>query len=517
MVSLAIALAFVGGLSLALPRASADAGLVAVLSADEALSVRIVRHMLAERTPDQDGFFAYGALLHDLAALMLAPAAALTSVSDRAIIVALRLVALLSGAAVIVLTALLGARLGGTAAGATAALFVAVTPELAEWSVTAHPDTLQLAAITAALIVAGALARKATVRRTLAAGALAGLAFSAKYAGLLLLPVLLLALAAGLSRTGGAQRPGRFLVWAVLLGAAFAAVFAVTNPSALATPHAFAGQVRAELAHAEEGHVFDEGHGGVRWLSTVASVTLGGPLMALLAAAGIALLARPAIAGTGGRLQRLLGRIDLASLSVLWVAGYFLYLVLRVGYGAPRHALPVVPVVAALAAYALVAGARMRPGSRVRSVAVLAMAGAVVAAVPLYRTAGEQRARLRAAAALDGDARVLAGRWLAQAIPPHAPVLADAYVYIPPGHNRVTVTFGLTAAQMEAVAPAVILVNEDIRGRFRWDIGAERYIDGPAAYAERQAAYAALESGGFACYQLVQDFGAVQAYRRTCP
>lgn len=147
LVTASIVAVFVAGLLPLLGLGAADLGLVGVLSPDEELAGRLVRHMLDAPTISPDHFFAYGALSRELAALLLLPLTPFGAPSDRAVVVSLRLVSLLGGAATTVLTGLLGRRLGGAWTGVVAALIAAVTPELAHWSAVAHPDTVQVSTL----------------------------------------------------------------------------------------------------------------------------------------------------------------------------------------------------------------------------------------------------------------------------------------------------------------------------------------------------------------------------------
>jgi 4-amino-4-deoxy-L-arabinose transferase-like glycosyltransferase len=501
----AVALAFAIGLTPLLPLAASDLGLVGVLSTDEALAGRIVRHMVEARTASPDHFFAYGALSFDLAALLLIPVAAVGRLSDLAVVVALRAVSLAGGTATVVLAAALARRLAGPPAALAAAALVAATPELVTWSVTAHPDTLQLALLVGALLAAASLAERHTPARLALGALLAGLAFGTKYLGVLLLPLLLLAVVVGRRRAGRVRPLG--LVWdAALLATTFALAFALTNPYALLEPVRALAQVRAEIAHARVGHVFDLGGGPLAWPRVLLSAGLGGPIMPVLAVVGVA-----ACCTARGSVR--VGAALLAG----WAAAYLAYLMMRVGYEAPRYALPLLPETAALAAAGLVRCARpvmVRAGRLAWVGVVVLLATALLP--PSLETARRVQGRLAQAAGLERDARVQAGRWLDAVAPAGAVILTDAYVYLPARRAGVTVTFGLTRELVEHVRPQYIVVNEDIRGRFRWAEGATRYVDGPAAYTARQRAYAALEEGRLGCYRLVRDFGAVKVYHGDC-
>ncbi|MFN8556535.1 MAG: glycosyltransferase family 39 protein [Dehalococcoidia bacterium] len=274
---------FSAGLALLLTRGADDLGLVGVLSTDEELAARIVRHMLVVRRPDPNHFFAYGALAHELTALALVPAALIGTVSDTTVIAVARGTSLAGGVATVALTGVLAWRLFGAPAGVAAAALLAATPELAVWSVTAHPDTVQLALLTAALLVAVDLPCAPTRRRLAVCGVLAGLAFGTKYLGALALPLLLVAAIAGRRRAGAPPLTVRTVAAdAAVLGAAFATAFAITNPYALAEPLRALGQVREEAARARAGHVF-AGAGRLGWLGAFASPALGGPALPALA------------------------------------------------------------------------------------------------------------------------------------------------------------------------------------------------------------------------------------------
>src|SRR5215208_1153583 len=177
-----------------------DLALVGIFSTDEELSGRIVRQMLAARTLSPSHFFAYGALYHELAVLAAAPLSWFRP-EEQATLLGLRTVALLGGTATIALTYALGARLYGAWAGLLSTVLVALSAELADWSITAHPDTVQLACIAAGLLVTCSVLERPARGRIALAAAFAGLAFATKYGGVLLLPLVLLAATEGRRRS----------------------------------------------------------------------------------------------------------------------------------------------------------------------------------------------------------------------------------------------------------------------------------------------------------------------------
>ena len=506
-----------------------DLELTGVLSTDEQLAGQTVRHMLDHRTLSPNHFFSYGALTSELAALLLLPRAAAGPVDDGAVLAALRLVALAGGMAAVLITGLLARRLLSGAAGIVAAALLAVTPELARWSITAHPDTVQLALLTASIGGCCLLAEWPSRRWVIITGSTAGLACAAKYGGLFVLPLAFVALLWGGLRQqwmscgtvrGVSPQAGKAdgaapirrrdvletaLLRFSLLCVLFALVFFLTNPYALVEPLRFLGQVRGEVVHVRAGHVFAMGDGNARWLTALVGRDLAGVLLALGAVVG-------AVVWWRERQQRVT-----AVLLTGWAVGYLLYLVLAVGYGAARYALPLLPVLCLTAAAGMPALVRGRTGrSRWWRALMVLVVVAVSLAERLPAAVAVVQQRQQLVRQLAADPRVEAGRWLGATAPASALVLRDAYTWLPPQLRPGVTTFGLTEWQIDGLRPHFIVVNEDIRGRFRWEVGAERYVDGPAAYHERMAAYAALEAGTLPCYALVLDLMVVWVYQRQC-
>jgi 4-amino-4-deoxy-L-arabinose transferase-like glycosyltransferase len=489
-------------------------GIAAVFSTDEALSGRIVRAMIDHHTLNPQHFFAYGALYHELAALPLMPLEWL-GVSDRTVLLSLRTLALISGGATLLLTAWLGARLSGWWAGVLAAVLLAASPELARWSITAHPDTLQLALITGGLIAVVSVREHPSPARIAVAAVLAGLAFGTKYGGLLLLPLVALAALCALVDHGdrGIQLLRRFASLSALAIIAFLAAFFMTNPYAIVEWRRFLTQFKAEIEHARAGHVFATTVGWWNWVDIVASSRGVGAVTFVAALAGWVMLARDRAqtwrVSVAPWWQRIAASLDAPAMVALWTAGFLTYLVGFVGLHEPRYALPMLPGLAVSAAgfvAIVLRGASHR---------VALVVGAIVVASVLIPAAGPLRDVVvtRTEQQANGDnPRIAAGMWLSDHVAGSASILADAYVYVPPALAQRFETFGLTADQVSSVRPVLIVTNEDIRGRFRDADQAERYVDGTVAFRLRADAYERLEGGRLGCYRLLHDFGSVRIY-----
>lgn len=499
-----------------LPLGAEDFGVAGVFSTDEALSGQVTRRMLRESSLNPSHFFSYGALYHELAALLLLPFGA-SATSERAVLIGLRALSLLAAGATLALTGLLAARLFGRWAGLLAAALLACSSELARWSITAHPDTLQLALITGSLLVTTRVREEARRRDVALAALLAGLAFGTKYLGLLALPLLAVALLAGrLARgEGGGALARRLAGDALLAGAVFFAAFALSNPYALIEWRRFITQARGELAQSRGGHLLRADDAPVRWLGRIGARSFAGPLLppaALVGGVAAFTTADSAHAAAGRRWWRLAaGRLGAEALVALWTGGYLLYLLAAVRYQESRYALPLLPGMAVLASGLVARIARWSPPIGLIAAAMLVAVTAGAAVAPVRALSSERWAR---ATNEEANPRITAGRWLRENFSPDTVILADAYVYLPPSLTRATVTFGLTEAQVLAISPDVIVTTEEIRGRFHDPASAERYIDGAAAYRARADAYDRLERGELDSYRPIKQFDSVRVYRR---
>jgi 4-amino-4-deoxy-L-arabinose transferase-like glycosyltransferase len=467
--------------------------------------------MLDAATLSPRHFFAYGAVLHEVGTLLALGFEPFTS-RDTAALLGLRSAALIGGVATLMLTYLLGARLFSTWAGLLAVALLAFSAEQLRWSITAHPDTLQAALVTAGLLSVVRLRSSPSAGRVALAALLAGLAFSTKYGGALLLPAILVASWAGLMAAGHSSRAvvGRLIRDALIAGGIFVATFALTNPYALVEWRRSISQIREEVTHASRGHVVLASEPGGRWFRVLGASGVLGPAVIVLAPIGwLAAFTRSEPAAVGGSpVRRMATRLGGPQLVALWTAAYLAYLIVVVGYQEARYALPVFPSLCVFAAGAtlwLVGG--RRPLAVALATAALAIT-ALPAVAPLRETI---RTRLDQRLA-GSDPRIAAGAWLEQSASPAASVLTDAYVYIPPEFSAPSVTFGLTAGEVERQRPVLIVVNEAIRGRFRAADGGERSVDGPATYEQRRIAYQTLEAGNLGCYRLLRDFGGVAVY-----
>lgn len=165
----------------------------------------------------------------------------------------------LACAATVTLLAALAWRLWGGAAGGFVGLVMLCDAGLFHAAHAFKEDALLVSGLALILLTCDRWLERPVARRALAAGAAVGIAAAGKYVGLLGLPMLFVALAAGRGRADGsdsAGKPGRMSYPAALacglLG--FALVYAAANFRGLADLPGVIEGLRKEMVGVQEGH-----------------------------------------------------------------------------------------------------------------------------------------------------------------------------------------------------------------------------------------------------------------------
>jgi len=316
-----------------------------------------------------------------------------------------RAITAMFGVATTYVTYALGRRVQGRTLAIAAAMLVAVNTFHVSKSQVIEVDVPVTCFVILALLIVVRLLDAPTRGNYLAAGVAMGLAISTKYtAALLLLPLLVAHVVARRSSSGNAP-------WAYLgLAVAVAAVaFALTSPYVLLDAKTFAQHMSLEGQHMRMGHFgSDASSTGGFYVQALAGRILGWPL-ALGGLLGLILLAG---------VRRYPWAVVLAAFLVPYAAA-----VASWSMKADRYLLPILPVVALLAAGALVESfrygrlARVSGGSRA---AVIALASLLFAA-PSLAQFPEHLQRLRP------DTRTEAKRWIEANIRPGSFILEEHY------------------------------------------------------------------------------------------
>jgi len=205
--------------------ASANARLVEAFSTDEAMQVNLLARALRMHSWNID-FGAYGHLSFNL---LLIPLRAFSHVSERTIVIAGRLLGLVSGAGLLIAAFTWARSIGGSLAAWITLTFLVLNPTVYMWAAIVHPDMLQALLLLIALWLTCATFEHPTTARLVAASACAGLAFAAKYSGVFVLPLIFAALVGRRSVTTGTAietrmrivRASLFVIGAVVLVAGF--------------------------------------------------------------------------------------------------------------------------------------------------------------------------------------------------------------------------------------------------------------------------------------------------------
>jgi hypothetical protein len=310
------------------------------------------------------------------------------------------------GAATVAVTYRLGRRVGGTATGLAASILLAIAAFHLDHSRRIEVDVPMAFFVTWALDRIVRAFRAPSPRAFAVAGALGGLAASAKYPGAFVLVPLVAA------ATTAPSLPGRRRAAAVAAGLAGAAVaFALTSPYVLLDFSTFRSELASEGEHMRAGHFgADTGPSWGWYLRALGSEVAGWPAaVAAVLAAGWAFvrLAR----GEGARAGTL-------ALPALYLVTH-LAIVGAWSMKAEWYLLPVLPATLVLAARGLVAIADRAADPPARR-ATLAVGGLLLAAPALLALP----ARLQSP---PPDPRSVAREWIEANAPAGALVLTEAY------------------------------------------------------------------------------------------
>ncbi|SVD62694.1 uncharacterized protein METZ01_LOCUS415548, partial [marine metagenome] len=251
---------------------------------------------------------------------------------------------------------------------------------------------------------------------------MATLAFNTKYVGLFLLPSLFFAvLFLGHGSTfrltlEGTRIPER---WKILLVsvAAFAVVFAVTNPYAIVKFDEFRRSLQSERSIMSFGHTFRQGGGPLVWGSLLID-SLGWVNVAILTVGGVVFI------------KRCKAPSSAAMVLLFWCLTYLCYLVVFSSLVRPRHLLPVMPVLGILCGGGFVA-----LFEELSSVSDQRLVAGVLTGLLVFSLYGPVRASLvlvsERTRARENQVEIVAGRWLAANFGSERTILYDSYSYIP--------------------------------------------------------------------------------------
>ena len=499
-----------------IPLGSDNTRLMHVFSADETLFTQIVTHMIVERSLSPSGFFGYGAVYFYLSALLTFPfTLCLPLPVESTVIIVLRVVCVVASTGCLFVSYLLARSLFTRTTALLTPAILLVALDFLHWSVTAHPDTLQLLFILLSLYYAYRLVDDSYRRsRLVLASVFAGLAFGTKYVGAFLLPIIGLAIVFGTSL----QEDGQVLrfresvtdiVWRCLLAfAIFAAVFIVTNPYILLEFEQFTrmGPFIDQLL--AEGLTFKSERSGWEWFSVIGSESVLGAMGAVFSGIGLIVWARHWYLRPERELRKKLGVTLVTSFLVLFGG----YLLARVHFREPRYLMPILPFLAMFSAYGLLSPLRLRQYLKSRRwLASVLAGGLVIAAIQPGAVAAYGSFQSLKGKMMDNPA-IQAGEWLSANVPIVSTVLYDAYTYVPPEFERVAISRGTDWEKVLRFRTNILVTCSNITDQYSDISKADDFLAGKEAYLNVHDFYLSLAQDRNLCYYQVADFGEAKVY-----
>lgn len=497
--------------------ASVDGRLLEVFDGDEFSHFDIVRKALTDRTLCVE-WSVYGHFYFNLVLFPLFILQRFTPVSDQLLVLVLRYVSTLSSILTVIMTFGLAKRYFGSLVAWISSMYLMIVPYIFNyWSVTSHPDTLQMFAIVGGVFGCCEYLLSNKKIWLIVAAFFAGLAFSTKYAGIFLLPIIwLLCLGVFVEPITKLKRdffrlpkllPALRLVF--ITGVSFLIAFALASPCLMLDWKFIPGLIRV-VEVTSSGYLYQINHRRVEWFGVLSSTSLVGVFNSIILAFALAWFLVKTWKTKGGELQSYKG------LLWAWVLFYFAVAFFSANVREDRYLLVIIPFIFILLsdffANVLDYVGRRFPGKA----EFYLVAGVIVVFCVSELWGGYMRQmglietrRTRE----DNNPVIEAGKWLEANYQPSSRILYDKYSYIPSKFTQVWGTYNMDATLVEDVHPRVIVINTAIRDIFRDPSDATSYIEGPERFMEIHEFYDAMEAEQLG-YELVADFGRVRIYQK---
>jgi hypothetical protein len=468
--------------------------MVQAFNLDEARYLGKMKVSLELTSLDPDRFFSYGNLYDSLGYYLIAFFRRFGwTINTPLVGFVLRLVSIVSGALAGLSLWMLGEVCGlPRVLAAAAALALLTMPDFVIFSRMMHPDTLQTLFVIMALGIA--LVRP-TFLFALAAALAAGMAFSTKYVGAIVLPFCFLPLA--LSTLGREPLSGLLLKRLFLQGLAmigvFLAVFALTNPYAVADRHAFYDSFMWQLNYSAAGHgVVESANPALWWRPLTAEFGVAGVLYLFSGFLLACLFAFRDILLAGWRTACTKTELRSEFVMLSYVVATSAHLAISVHEREARftyHVVPFLIVLSTLAFYRLGVALTMRA---VRSAQISAALASLLLAFAWTQVESDVGAMANPTAKPISEV-IKFGNFVALHYPADTRILADAYAYLPPAMTNVTYTNLQTEDLLKQVAPDVVILTRGATGSYIWKHPGTAFSEGKFVRDQRYAATPQVE------------------------
>jgi hypothetical protein len=453
--------------------------MIQAFNLDEGIAITRMKDNLEQFSLDPDGFFYYSNLYHSIAYYCIAGLEQLGwTISTPLAGFVLRTVSIVSG----FLAGLSLWSLGRicnlpTAIAAGMALALLSMPDFVVFSRMMHPDSLQTAFVIGSL---GLALYRPTFSFALISSIVAGLAFSTKYIGALVLPFSFLPLA--LSALGRERFSRRLLLQLGLQGlaliGAFLAVFVLTNPYAAFDRSRFFSVFMWQLKYSSTGYGVVGSANPALWLEPLTDqfgtvgvlYLLGGSLLACV------FLLRD-IRRAGWRTALTTDGLRARLVLVLYVLVTSAHLAISIHQREIRftyHVVPILIVLATTAVFELIVLSTKRLVRPRWTIAAFAVSLLAFASIQI-------RYDLQAMAAVTRQPEsdlIRFGNFVAQRYPGDTKILADSYTYLPARMTNVTFTNLQTEELLKELAPQAIILRRNATGTSVWKKPGTTFSDG---------------------------------------
>lgn len=494
-----------------LPVGADDMRLASLLSLDESLVAGELKRLLGFGILNPPSHLHYGWAYYDPPLIVLNLWSLFGEVTERATLLTIRAYSLIVGVGCLIGVYQLGRLLFTQSTALVGALILATIPEYLRWSSVGHPDLPQLFWLIWALYLCCALSLEFTLKRVFLAGVLAGLAFSTKYSGLFLLPVISVVIVIGdRSKQWSVERLYSRRIWLAIIvcTTGFLLSFAVTSPAFLLNPGPQIDHVQDMRKQVRFGWLFQDEAGTIEWLW----IFLG-----LVGWCHAGALLVYSLAG----LARFLGGNRATGpqwVILLWIVVYGAYLLLEANIRRPRYLLPILPFMLLFVAQAYVATTRVIIG-RYPTLRHFTWAVPLVLAGVLWQNGAQAYQHFnRQLHALESNDHNVLGAWLTDNYTEETTILYDAYAYVPSEFPlALRIAKGQNYLIVNHLEPDLVVAREGIEKDFEDVDAADRSILGRGAYLDAHYYYRYLREGRIPTYSLKKDFGSVAVYERTQP
>ena len=115
----------------------------------------------------------------------------------------------------------------------------------------------------------------------------------------------------------------------------------------------------------------------------------------------------------------------------------------------------------------------------------------------------------------ESSSRIAAGNWLDENVIEDVFILADKYTYVPArAHFHYTAYWGISTALIEEFNPDYIVIQNDVYTSFLDSSRVNEYLHGRELFLDRSRLYNDLLSNSHSTYELAKDFKKTKVYKR---